>query len=190
MKVEVRRGQRQHKSCPDLSGCYSSWWITWHYNPKAHLWSVTALHLLICSWITANSMLSSSLEHLTNALLKTPGCWHLQEGKHVCYRKALHTDPSLFLRGRIMLCWTPTGEATSSEKPPDASMICCQTPGAKKPQQILSLFRKKLQLRKWKTNTGPPSLQCNSHGRYISFPSSFWTEIVLWMVKLLSTINV
>lgn len=40
-----------------------------------------------------------------------------------------------------MLCWTPTGEATSSEKPPDASVICCQTPGAKNPQQILSLLK-------------------------------------------------
>lgn len=74
-------------------------------------------------------------------MLKTPGCWHLQEWKHVCYRKGLHTDPFLFLRGRIVLCWTTTGEATSSEKPTDASVICCQIPGAKKPQQILSILK-------------------------------------------------
>lgn len=141
MKAEVRRGQRQLNSCSDLYGGYSSRWITWHYKPKAHLWSVTAPHLLICSQVTANFVLCWSSDCLTNALLKTPGCWHLQEGKHVCYRKALHTDPFLFLRGRIMLCWIPTGEATSSEKPPDASVICCQTPGAKKPQQILNLLK-------------------------------------------------
>lgn len=82
MKAKVRRGQRQLKSCSHLQGCHSSWWITWHYNPKEHLWSVTALHLLICSWITANSVLHSSLECLTNALLKT-------QAADICKRESM-----------------------------------------------------------------------------------------------------
>lgn len=60
-----------------------------------------------------------------------------------------------------MLCWTQTGEAITSEKLPYAQMICCHTPGAKKPKQIL-IFLKKLRLRKWKTAM-PQSLQFNSH---------------------------
>lgn len=53
----------------------------------------------------------------------------------------------------------------------------------KKAQTDTKVF-KKLQLRKWKTAMPESILD-----KCISFPSSFWTEWVLWMGKLFSIVN-